>query len=284
MLATNIIDVDLEKNPPSSSIKSNNNMTIDNENPLEYFRKYFQYIWIFVFTLPLLLSIFFLLCYYITVKNGFVYPLFPYISDTGGHPPVACYFSMMIDIIALLVFIAGLFRYKQIEYYLSREKTATINAERQWLINLNYYSLIATWISPIGLIMIGNFRETENIHPHMAGFLVFWLPITYYMFAAIKIIDHIDCESSAITIRLQSWLSLISISIFIISMPISGYQRGNIMANLNNEIRQHWSPDDDGYEWHIFGAICEWIGIITSLSFISSIGLRMRRFEYWQQI
>ncbi|KAH9417195.1 DNA damage-regulated autophagy modulator protein [Dermatophagoides pteronyssinus] len=155
MLSTNI---DLEK-------QQQQQQTTTVKNPFDYFQKYYQYVWIFSFTIPLTFPLILILSYYITVSNDFVDPLFPYISDIVGHPPVACYFSMFIDLLSILAFITGFFRYKQLQFLLINKNfdENDNDSKKQCLQNLNYNSLISLWITSFGLLMIGNFRETENI-------------------------------------------------------------------------------------------------------------------------
>ncbi|XP_075680216.1 uncharacterized protein LOC142646079 isoform X2 [Dermatophagoides pteronyssinus] len=260
MLSTNI-DLEKQQQQQQTSIV---------KNPFDYFQKYYQYVWIFSFTIPL------------------TFPLILILSDIVGHPPVACYFSMFIDLLSILAFITGFFRYKQLQFLLINKNFDNDNndSKKQCLQNLNYNSLISLWITSFGLLMIGNFRETENMFVHIIGFFVFWLPITYYMFIMIKLNDNIDDyknnnNNDIIIIKLLTWLSTITLSIFVISIPISSYKHGNLLANFDNQIRQHWPKNDSGYIWHTFGAINEWIGFLTLMLFFSLIGLRLRSFKYY---
>jgi len=96
------------------------------------------------------------------------------VSDAGALTPEAGYFSQMLDITAILVFITGYTRFKQIKYYLigigNTKQLPTDELNK--LCKTNFRALLYMCVFGIGLVVVGNFRTTEIVLNHFIGMAI----------------------------------------------------------------------------------------------------------------
>lgn len=100
------------------------------------------------------------------VTNGDVYPIFPYISDTGAEAPERSYFSMCMCLGSALLYAIVLTRYLQINTY--------YKSEGNKVSRLNRWSYYLGTMSAFGMLLVANFQDNEIFTLHFLGaFMVY---------------------------------------------------------------------------------------------------------------
>ncbi|XP_071514216.1 DNA damage-regulated autophagy modulator protein 2-like isoform X2 [Panulirus ornatus] len=122
----------------------------------------------------LMLPLTFLITYVWAVLEGHVEPDFPYISKTGTYPPESCFFSQMLNILALLMGLAVWVRHRMIEDYCAKNVTSNSIPSRSKVSAFFGYTAAA------GISLVGNFQATNVGSIHILGaFLAFGVGNVY---------------------------------------------------------------------------------------------------------
>ncbi|UXI16311.1 serine/threonine-protein phosphatase 6 regulatory subunit 2-like [Sarcoptes scabiei] len=234
--------------------------------------------------------------YILAVKFELVHPIWPYVSDTGTHLPVANYFSQILDIIAIFGTIIAWARYKQIKFYLNERlirRTVETKLEideitLRELHRINFVSLFVAILASIGTIIVGNFRAIESLTIHLIGALLLFNSMTIYMLLATRLCRRLwnfgMIESNPISLTIIAILNLIfMICCFLFSM-IASLHYSSIFKFYDHQHRLNWSPEMDGYVWHCFGTVSEWANLLMSSPFYFSLSQRMRSFRDWDRV
>nr|XP_014342948.1 PREDICTED: transmembrane protein 150B isoform X2 [Latimeria chalumnae] len=86
----------------------------------------------------------------------------------GAFPPQSCIFAQILNVGALCVVWISLIRYQQIKDYGCHSR-------------INTASLILGCISALGISIVGNFQQTNQLETHLLGaFLAFYVGIAYF--------------------------------------------------------------------------------------------------------
>lgn len=195
--------------------------------------------------------------YVIAILLGHVEVVFPYISDSGVRIPESCIFSQLFNIVAFLLSIIVLVRYKQVEQqcrdYLAPDvsKVFTLNKISLW------FGLIAS----AGVSIIANFQELQLWTIHMMGgslafgfgtlYCILQTRISYSMFPMVK--------SGLILARCRLALTIILAICSIISTVFGTI---SIYYFKGKDITV-WKPTDGGYLYHLISTICEWVAALS---------------------
>ncbi|OTF77522.1 hypothetical protein BLA29_002876, partial [Euroglyphus maynei] len=178
-------------------------------------------------------------------------------------------------------------RYKQVNFYIEKYfKNAGIGISERLRKNNKYFVIFGSGFS-FGLIILGNFRNTEQPVEHAVGFVLL-IVVLVSIFFMTKICDDLysfkRIESEPITIRCVGWIIFISTVIFLILSGIALLQLDSIFRWFDNEQRANWQPDQPGYLLITFGAFFEWLMINCFPIYFFSISHRMRNFNQWHQM
>lgn len=131
--------------------------------------------------------------YYGAIKHEIVYPLFPYVSDTGSMTPMAPYFSLFLDLSGIIIIIVGWARYKTIKFYLNhiqpndstKKNMQTFEFYMKRLYKCNLTLLILCFLGAFGSMVIGNFRTTENMTGHLIGAFFLFFSLLIFMLISV---------------------------------------------------------------------------------------------------
>ncbi|XP_039290347.1 DNA damage-regulated autophagy modulator protein 2 [Nilaparvata lugens] len=193
----------------------------------------------------------FLTTYLIAVEQDHVYPLFPAISDTGALPPESCVFSLLVNILALLLTFAVWLRGKQLRH-------APVNIGPSKLVNTG--SSFLGYLACFGLYLVANCQETNTLVFHFVGALTaFWSSFFYCLTQTIFsywLINEMNSAAifiaRAILCFAQLFLNVFTFcTLFVAVSLFKG--NGGIVRSLK------WSPADPGWAWHVAGTISEWL-------------------------
>lgn len=134
--------------------------------------------------LPIALAIFlpvsFIITYSIAVANGHVQAAFPYISDTGTHPPESCVFGQLMNIGAFTALCIVYIRYRHVTI-LYGDQPSMKN-----VIRFNMAAFVLGIVITMGVSIVGNFQETNVIVVHLIGaFMAFGVGFFYILLQTI---------------------------------------------------------------------------------------------------
>ncbi|XP_075456750.1 DNA damage-regulated autophagy modulator protein 1 isoform X3 [Ascaphus truei] len=193
----------------------------------------------------------FIVPYLISVLNGHVVPFVPYISDTGANPPESGVFGFMISVSAVLGAATMYTRYKIVEK--QNDTFRFINN------SFNILSLAIGLLGCIGMGIVATFQELAVPIVHDVGALITFICGVMYIFCQ-SLISYKSCPewNSIGTCRIRMTISVVSIMAVFPMFVCASF--------VITKLKLHWTPEDQGYPYHLSSAICEWI---VAFGFIS---------------
>ncbi|XP_071099272.1 DNA damage-regulated autophagy modulator protein 1-like [Haliotis cracherodii] len=231
------------------------------------------------------LPIFCFITYGIAVSLGHVNARFPYISDTGTHPPESCVFGFLQGLYAFLSVICVYIRYCHVELWFR-------DSGRKILHRTNIVALIIGFISALGVYLVANFQETNVLPVHLAGaFLAFvggnvycWIQ-TIMTFRMRELPGHRDWMRHFRLIL--TIIHLISLLLVVIeSQMAAAADDGGTTTTTTTataaatttstkatpaphfDITPKWEPSFPGYSHHVASTAMEWVlAIVTAIYF-----------------
>ncbi|XP_072034511.1 DNA damage-regulated autophagy modulator protein 1-like [Amphiura filiformis] len=191
--------------------------------------------------------------YTIAVLDGHVATLFPYISDTGGHPPESCFFSQLFNMVAILVLCGSYVRYKQLQ--------CLDGAIPEVVYKLNKVGLFLGAVVAAGMSLVANFQDTTIIKAlHFLGASLIFLPGVIYaaLHTIISYKLYPEHNSQIVcTIRLMvTIVTIIAVFLSAILGILASYQWD---PPDGDDDKFKWKPEDGGYIAHLISTFCEWI-------------------------
>ncbi|XP_072915854.1 DNA damage-regulated autophagy modulator protein 1 isoform X2 [Hemitrygon akajei] len=177
----------------------------------------------------------FIISFIIAVSDGHVFPLVPFISDTGANPPESCVFGLMVNISAFLGAFTMYVQYKMLQ---------TLNEENPIISPCwNHAALVLGLLGSLGMCIVANFQETAVRVVHDIGALLTFGMGTLYLFSQTYIsfkMQHLCNNRSAFLAR--TGLTAVSVVAFIIML---------ICYFLSGTSRFNWKPADKKFSLHI---------------------------------
>nr|XP_046915374.1 DNA damage-regulated autophagy modulator protein 2-like [Dermatophagoides farinae] len=234
-----------------------------------------------------LIPSFCLLIYVIKLFNDNLHPIIPLISDLGAKPPVAGYIAQIFDSIAILNFITVWARYKQVKFYIEKYfNNVGIGISQRLKRNNRYFAIFGCGYS-LGVMILGNFRNTEQPFEHGIGFVVMTCILGEIFFRSNicnKLYSFKRIESQPVTIRFCFWLIIIILFMSGVFITISVLKLDSISLWLDNNQRMNWQPHQPGYIWFTMGTFLEWFHVNCCSLYFFSISHRMHLFKQWHQV
>ncbi|XP_023243046.1 DNA damage-regulated autophagy modulator protein 2-like isoform X2 [Centruroides sculpturatus] len=211
-----------------------------------------------VYLLPLsfvaILFITFATTFTISVRLKHVTPIFPYISDTGTKPPESTIFGQMLNVSSVIIFVCLHLRYLQVNEILRDPNLP----HHQEISRLNRICYSLSFFVSLGLSIVANFQETVLFPIHIAGAcLLFTGAITYNCIQVKMCFKLIPRFCSLKLAKIRLFLSVLQV--------LTGVSTGVFMMKslmvFNKPIQQIplWTPEDEGYQYHVASTISEWI-------------------------
>lgn len=200
----------------------------------------------------------------IAIWLGHVEVLFPYISDTGTKVPESCIFSQLFNIVAFLIVLTVLVRYKQVE----QQCRDYLAPDANKVFTLNKISLYIGILSACGLSIVANFQELQLFIMHMIGaysafgfgliYCIMQTRISYHMYPIVK---------SGLTLARCRLALTIILGVTFITSTVLGPIAIHYFKGKDITI---WQPSDGGYLYHVISSVCEWISAISIDLFLLS--------------
>lgn len=204
----------------------------------------------------------FIVSYFIAYGDGHIFPIWPYISDTGARSPESCYFGQLLNMSAMLAIIFGFLRYQMLESYFEQ---ALIISTRLRVINAIAFIMMV--MAGFGMSMVANFQETHVGVLHYTGAaLTFGMGGLYILaesYLAVRVQPVFTSHAVPSVRAILGVTSLLSIIMTVVGSQISY----SIWDGSTDNEEFHWSSDDPGYAWHLVATGCEWFSGICFLTF-----------------
>jgi len=195
--------------------------------------------------------------YAISVSNGDVEALFPYISDTGAKPPGSCVFGLLLNIGGMIAFLIIYLRHRQYEKYYALEN---------WKLHiLNDVSMFFGYCSALGALLVANFQETNVITVHIIGAFMTFIIGNIYCWIQSYLSIHSSGSISKFTIYIRFILSCLStvffIMLFIFTSIATERLRDSGMLDGKNkfDVMMNWKSSYAGYDVHVAATFSEWL-------------------------
>lgn len=135
---------------------------------------------------------------------------------------------------------------------------------------LNFCSLFFEFISSISLMFVGNFRSLEYMHIHSAvsvtTFVTLYISFAFvfYILYQLSFYSNIN-QPKPIILGVLIIIGAIGSFNCAFGGFINTFQVGDQLTDP--KFRLGWNPSNEGYFWHVFSTVNEWIAI-NSFSFI----------------
>ncbi|GAV03582.1 hypothetical protein RvY_13978 [Ramazzottius varieornatus] len=215
-----------------------------------------------------------LISYAWAVSSRHVPAFMPFISDTGTFAPESCFFGQLLNMGSLLIALTVYLRHLQL-----RDHHSDVYAHFPRFRFLSRFSLFLGLTSALGVSLVANFQEVNQIELHIAGAaMVFGVGAVYmWIETYISYQIHPGGESRAIC-HLRLVLSVIGLLGFIL-MHVTIALAFRDYKPLDGRTVVNWIPADGGWEYHTASAICEWITAFVEVMFFVTFSKEFRRFR-----
>ncbi|KAF5308661.1 hypothetical protein FQR65_LT06122 [Abscondita terminalis] len=219
----------------------------------------------------------FITTYPISVLKGHVYPIFPFISETGTTPPESCIFSQMLNIGAVLMAVTNYIRYRQIDFAI---KSRNVELQSRW----NTFGLYVGYVVAFGISVVGNFQQTNVFAVHMLGALMsFGLVAIYFIIqtrisfafkSLYKKYPQYGIENWVINFRLILTTFYVLLFVLIFTCGPLG------MSKFNGKNINWWTEEDDGYGFHLIATFSEWGLFLVMVAYVFTGTFEFKSVEF----
>lgn len=226
----------------------------------------------------LLMPFTFFITYAWSVGLGHVEPDFPYISSTGAYPPESCFFSFMLDIIALLLAATVWGRHKQVADHYSQ----TLMPDK-----LQKISRIATFLgfcAAFGLFLVGNFQSSNITTVHGIGAVLAFGLGTVYMWMQSWLSVYLSPRVNSHGVKVFRFVVSALATLFIITTIVFSllYEVANEEKEVVYWTRQKawWKEDRNKWTYHILATSSEWLLAFTFVAMLLTLVPEFQRMSF----
>ncbi|KAJ1359312.1 hypothetical protein KIN20_018005 [Parelaphostrongylus tenuis] len=218
--------------------------------------------------LPIVLGILFTInlvtTYIMAVLRSDVEAIFPYVSATADHRPESCFFSLLLNICAILLMVVMYLRYSLI---------AVLIRDSDKIMDMgNLTSFCVGMVGGFAMLIVANFQETAIIGVHLlAACICFGSGCVYTILQSwITLRMHPLYTNRRIGV-IRAIIAAIATASFIIAISCGTYAAHEFHRYYPNLPtprpwnRKVWQP---GYNFHVMSALAEWIMAVAHVSFI----------------
>ncbi|KAF5300128.1 hypothetical protein FQR65_LT09218 [Abscondita terminalis] len=217
------------------------------------------------------------LCYFIAVLYKHVYPVLPYISDTGATPPESCIFGQMLNIGAILLALIMYVRYRQVDFIL---KSNDIGISKRW----NGFSLLVGYFICFGITIVGNFQQNTVLYIHLIGAMttfggtaVLFLVQTRMSFALRPFYEKYPTYAVGEYVLYYRLILTGLYIIFFVALCLFSFVSVNEFTG--NDYRW-WTEEHGGYLWHLLSTSSEWFLVITLVLYVLSVSKEFQSLQF----
>ncbi|XP_044737781.1 DNA damage-regulated autophagy modulator protein 2-like [Chrysoperla carnea] len=206
----------------------------------------------------------FITSYSIAVGLGHVNAFLPYISDTGTLPPESCIFGQFLNIAGFITCILAYIRYLQIRELNNRFRFT------KCVQKLNRWGIWAGFLTGLGISMVGNFQETNDIAMHLVGAnLAFGVGTIYFCIQCAISYKTVPITCNKLLCHFRLVLSIYCIigyfGVFTFAYLSFNAKPGSIEDNLK------WTSDMPGFGYHLASTIMEWLLALAFITYILTV-------------
>lgn len=192
----------------------------------------------------------FIVTFILSVYYGHVFPLIPYISDTGANFPESCVFSQFLNIAALLLSCCVYVRGLQVDIF------ATFKFRVGRRLRLNTLATYIGYVSCLGLSVVANFQVNRLKPVHYIGAAMCFLGGAVYFIFQTMFSYYMGKEFQSKCTFITRCVLCSCAAFFLIVAITAGIEPGP-------KDSMHWKPTDPGYNWHIISTSAEWLLALT---------------------
>ncbi|KAK5650439.1 hypothetical protein RI129_001468 [Pyrocoelia pectoralis] len=210
----------------------------------------------------------FTITYFISVFHEHVYPIFPYISETGSKPPESCIFGQMLNIGAVILGINNYIRYRQIDFALTMRN---IGLKRTW----NEMSLWCGNMVCFGVTLVGNFQQSTVVYIHLIGaFMTFGGTAIFFILQFYNRYPEYGIGNGILYFRV--FLTIFYIILFTLLCVFSIIS----VDEFTGHDYKWWTGEHGGYHFHLISTISEWLLVFTLILYVLSVSKEFKSLEY----
>ncbi|GLV31128.1 uncharacterized protein CBL_12201 [Carabus blaptoides fortunei] len=214
----------------------------------------------------------FIVSYAVATSLDHVYPVWPYISDTGTLPPESCIFGLMLNVGSLLMGLVLFVRYKQIKMIMQSH-----DRHNRILNLMNMFCFLTGMIAAIGACIVANFQETSEITTHLFGaMLCFGVGSAYFIVHTI-ICFFISRHTFSLNL-LRVVLCVIYVISFAFTMIFARMAFAEYKVSFKGAMQ--WNPDNPGYDLRLTSTFSEWVLATCQGLYILSMTYDFRTISY----
>ena len=180
----------------------------------------------------------FLSGYAVSVGTDAVYPVFPFISDTGTTPPASCVFGLFLNMSACFGVVAIFIRHRHLE-----GKNTHHGVHK-----LNDIAMFVGLLSCFGMMMVACFQWSVAGIPHLLGaFMVFFLGGVYCWCQSVLSIKCVGLPTSKCVIVTRVVLSFVAVAGLVMTIMFTVLANVEVAGAGYNETtfgwkqRLHWN-------------------------------------------
>ncbi|XP_060526155.1 DNA damage-regulated autophagy modulator protein 2-like [Cylas formicarius] len=214
-----------------------------------------------------------IVCFAWSKSYAHVGPGFPYISDIGAHPPESCLFSLMCNMMTLLVGVIVYIRYRLVRFVCDR---ATFE-EKPTTVKMSKISVVAGFLAVAFLLIYSNFQKIYMPVAQAMGTLGAIICLLVYQWSDSVVSLHVyPAVGSKRMIPVRFGIAFLCSITFILALTYS------LMTYLNFGLIdwRHWSKYSSEYASHLVAAVAEWITSILAVSYFISFAQEFKHLEF----
>ncbi|KAF7284298.1 DNA damage-regulated autophagy modulator protein 1-like [Rhynchophorus ferrugineus] len=216
----------------------------------------YQRVYIYPLLFVLLIIITIAITFPIALYKQHVYFLFPYFTDLGARYPEGSYFATLMTTSSLFALISVYIRYRKIRFVCDNAEFK----EKEWTYCLNQVSFLLGFFMALGIAIVSNSPYTSI---YIAGLFLSVSSILYITFDAL--LSHLIYP--AFGNKKITLVKVILDLICIISCIIKYIFGAMALSIFNGYNTLHWTPNMDGYFYHLIAALFDWIFILAAMVF-----------------
>ncbi|XP_042238237.1 DNA damage-regulated autophagy modulator protein 2-like isoform X2 [Homarus americanus] len=187
--------------------------------------------------------------------NNHVEPDFPYISSTGDDPPESCFFTQMLNIMALLLGFTVYVRHRLIVDYCAK------NITRKNVMSRSKISMFFGFAASFGISIVGSFQSKNLGSIHLLGAsLAFGVGNIYLWIQSVLSYSLVPWVNSLGVCRVRVATSLLATLMNITTVLFSvlhALANDNQVAYLTRN--QEWKNTRISWEYHVVATASEWV-------------------------
>ncbi|XP_066254549.1 DNA damage-regulated autophagy modulator protein 2-like [Euwallacea similis] len=230
----------------------------------------FKYCYLLPIVQGLLYPVTFIATYALSVANGHVPAILPYVSDTGAWSLERSIFSFMLGFGAVLMLLTFYIRYRQVKDILDRKNGEKLQARLSSIHRVSFY---CTFLSVVGVFTLGCFQVQPFFVTHIIGaFTAFgfgWFVLVIQTYISFKIYPSLGSKRlNTLRAVVLGIITTALILTLVFGVMAFAYFRGDDITK--------WTEDSGGYYYHLISTGSEWFLIFGVVFYLSLYAIEFK--------